>query len=100
MPNFIEPENLLKTKTLTCKTQNANLKNNLILKNQLKGLMQVLANGLRYWRWGGRGLCLGAGKTRSQKNARKCRRIPSVQCTLCWLALCLKTRLVLAIQAA
>jgi len=20
-------------------------------------------NGLRYWRWGGRGLCLGAGKT-------------------------------------
>ena len=40
-------------------------------------------NGLRYWRWGGRGLCLGAEKTRSQKNARKCRRIPSVQCTLC-----------------
>jgi len=43
-------------------------------------------NGLRYWRWDGRGLCLGAEKTRSQKNARKCRRIPSVQCTLCWLA--------------
>jgi hypothetical protein len=36
-----------------------------------------LPNGLRksraiftgYWRWGGRGLCLGAEKTRSQKNA-------------------------------
>jgi len=26
-------------------------------------------NGLRYLRVGGRGLCLGAGKTRSQKNA-------------------------------
>jgi hypothetical protein len=26
-------------------------------------------NGLRYWRWGGRGLCLGAEKTRSQKKA-------------------------------
>ena len=25
MPNFIEPENLLKIKTLICKTQNANL---------------------------------------------------------------------------
>jgi hypothetical protein len=24
-------------------------------------------NGVRYWRWGGRGFCLGAGKTRSQK---------------------------------
>jgi hypothetical protein len=22
-------------------------------------------NGLRYWRWGGRGLCLGAEKTQS-----------------------------------
>ena len=39
---------------------------------------------MRYLRWGGRGFCLGAGKTRSEKNARKCRRIPSVQCTLCW----------------
>ena len=36
---------------------------------------------------GGRGLCLGAEKTPSQKNAcRRCRRIPSVQCTLCWAA--------------
>jgi hypothetical protein len=43
----------------------------------------------------GRGFCLGAGKTRSQKNASKSRRIPSVKCTkkergsfftLCWLA--------------
>ena len=28
-----------------------------------------VANGLRYLRVGGRGFCLGAGKTRSQKNA-------------------------------
>ena len=40
------------------------------------------ANGLRYPQVGGRGLCLGAGKTRSQKNPCKPRRIPSVQCTL------------------
>ena len=26
-----------------------------------------MANGLRYWRWGGRGYCLGVEKTRSQK---------------------------------
>jgi len=38
--------------------------------------------GLRYWRWGGRGLYLGAEKTRSRKNARKCRRILSAVCTL------------------
>jgi hypothetical protein len=25
-------------------------------------------NGLRYWRWGGHGFCLGAEKTRSPKN--------------------------------
>jgi len=41
------------------------------------------AIGLRFLRVGGRGLCLGAGKTRSQKNARKCRRIPHVRRTLC-----------------
>jgi len=37
----------------------------------------------RYWRWGGRGFCLGAEKTRSEENAWKSHRIPSVQCTLC-----------------
>ena len=55
MPNFIEPETLLKTKTLICKTQNANLKTNLILKSQPKDLTQVLANGMRDLRWGGDG---------------------------------------------
>ena len=54
MPDFIESETLLKTKTLICKTQNANWKHNLFLKNQPKDLTQVLANGLRYPRWGGR----------------------------------------------
>jgi len=39
---------------------------------------------LRYLRVGGRGFCLGAGKTRSQKNAWKGRRIPHVRCTLCY----------------
>jgi|CXWL01.1.fsa_nt_gi hypothetical protein len=28
-------------------------------------------NGLRYWRWGGRGLCLGAEKTRSHAYAKR-----------------------------
>jgi hypothetical protein len=28
----------------------------------------LVPNGLRYWRWGGHGLCLRAEKTRSQKN--------------------------------
>ena len=55
MPDFIEAEILLKTKTLICKTQNTNLRTNLFLKNWLKDLMQVLANGLRYLRWGGDG---------------------------------------------
>ena len=55
MPNFIEPENLLKTETLIYKTQNANLTDKPNLKNTQKGLMQVLANGLRYLRWGGDG---------------------------------------------
>jgi len=32
-----------------------------------------VANGLRYWQVGGRGQCLGAGKTRSRKNAYKSR---------------------------
>jgi len=29
---------------------------------------------------------LGAGKTQSQKNACKSRRLPHVRCTLCWHA--------------
>jgi len=40
-------------------------------------------NGLRYLRVGGRGQCLGAEKTQSQKNAPKPRRLPHVRCTLC-----------------
>ena len=55
MPDLIEAKTLLKTKTLICQTRNANLKTNLFLKNQPKDLMQVLANGLRYLRWGGDG---------------------------------------------
>jgi hypothetical protein len=37
-------------------------------KTVLHLLFALPSNGLRYWRWGGRGLCLGAEKTRSQKN--------------------------------
>ena len=36
MLDFIEPENLLKTETLICKTQNAKLKDNLILQRTRK----------------------------------------------------------------
>ena len=35
-------------------------------------------------RWDGCGLSLRVEKTRSEENTRKCRRIPSVQCTLYW----------------
>ena len=34
--NFCKPRTLLKTQTLICKTQNANLKHNLILENTWK----------------------------------------------------------------
>ena len=39
----------------------------LILIAHFHPFIDELPNGLRYWRWGGRGLCLGAGKTRSRK---------------------------------
>ena len=39
----------------------------------------MAANGLRYLRVGGRGQFLGVGKTRSEENARKCRRTPTRQ---------------------
>jgi len=55
VPDFIEQETLLKTKTLSCKIQNAKLKDKKILKSQQKDLTQVLTNGLRYLRWGGDG---------------------------------------------
>jgi hypothetical protein len=48
---------------------NANLKDKPILKTTQKVQCKHLPNGLRYLRVGGRGQCLGAGKTRSQKNA-------------------------------
>ena len=54
MPDFIEQETLLKTKTLICKTQNANLKGNLILAKHPKDLTKQTPNGERYLRWGGR----------------------------------------------
>jgi len=38
-----------------------------------------LPNGLRYLRVGGRGQCLGAEKSRSQKNACKSHRLPHVR---------------------
>ena len=56
---------------------------NLIFAKHPKDLTKQTPNGLRYLRVGGRGFCLGAGKTRSEKNAWKCRRIPHVRCTLC-----------------
>ena len=52
----------IKTETLIWKTQNANLKFKLFLKSQPKDLTQVLANGLRYPRWGGRRDAVRLGK--------------------------------------
>jgi hypothetical protein len=40
-----------------------------ILFDNLEMIYKEAPNGLRYLRWGGRGFCLGAGKTRSQENA-------------------------------
>ena len=54
MPDFIEPENLLKTKTLICKTQ-TRLDQNIILKRHPKVFPTGHTNGLRYLRWGGDG---------------------------------------------
>ena len=54
-PDFIEPDILLKTKTLIWKTQNANLKDNLFFAKYPKDLMKQTPNGLRYLRWGGDG---------------------------------------------
>jgi hypothetical protein len=51
---------LPKTKTLICKTQNAKFTDEKILESQPNDLTQVLANGLRYPRWGGRGQGLRA----------------------------------------
>ena len=42
---------------------------NLILHLPLLLLFSEAPNGLRYLRVGGLGFCLGAGKTRSEKNA-------------------------------
>jgi hypothetical protein len=69
-------------------TDKLQLLQNLILHLPLLLVFSEAPNGLRYLRVGGRGQCLGAGKTRSQKNACKSRRLPHVRCTLCWLALC------------
>jgi hypothetical protein len=44
-------------------------------RQQPNGLRKSRMLSAGYWRWGGRGLCLGAGKTRSQKITRKCRRL-------------------------
>jgi hypothetical protein len=57
-------------------------------------VLREAPNGLRYLRVGGRGQCLRAEKTRSQKNAPKSRRLPHVRCTLCWHAFDLQDSLI------
>jgi hypothetical protein len=37
----------------------------------------LAANGLRYWRWGGRGLCLGAKKLEAKKMLEKAAESPA-----------------------
>ena len=61
------------------------LSNDLSSKSMFSLFCTERANGLRYLRVGGRGQCLGAEKTRSQKNTCKPRRLPHVGCTLCWV---------------
>jgi len=53
----------------------------LVISGSLNGkeVKILVSNGLRYWRWGGLGLCLGAGKTRSRESSRKWQRIPCIQ---------------------
>ncbi len=46
---------LAKNQNPDLQDSNANFTDKLILKNTQKGLLQVLANGLRYLRWGGDG---------------------------------------------
>ena len=76
MPDLNKRKLLLKTKTLICKTQNANLKRNLFLKNQPKDLLQVLANGLRYPRWGGGRRSRPTGKCSGVENCLRFRQNP------------------------
>jgi len=52
-----------------------------IIKRQYFYYAMQAPNGLCNWRWGGLRFGLRAGKTRSQRSARKSRRFPSVQCT-------------------
>ena len=47
-----------------------------LLKYISNMLDHISSNGLRYLRWGGRGLCLEAEKTRSVENLEKPPRIP------------------------
>ncbi|KXK13247.1 MAG: hypothetical protein UZ14_CFX002001764, partial [Chloroflexi bacterium OLB14] len=70
MPDLNKQNFLPKTKTLDLQDSMSQFENQLDLKKALlKDLTKRLPNGLRYLRVGGRGLCLGAEKTRSQKNA-------------------------------
>jgi hypothetical protein len=57
-------------------------------------------NGLRYPLVGGVRFASGGGKTRSQKNTRKWRRIPPVGCTLCWAVFTHSNTLPIVSQAA
>ena len=77
--NLFEAENLLKTRTLICKTQNADLTNKIILKNRPKDLTQVLTNGLRYLRWGGDGEAVQPDKCSGVENCLGCAQNPQRQ---------------------
>jgi hypothetical protein len=50
-----QAHNFAKKRNLTIETQNADLTHNKILKKTQRFLREVLANGLRYLRWGGDG---------------------------------------------
>ncbi len=69
MPDFIERENFAKNQNPDLQDSKRQFENQFYFWNCLKDLMQVLANGLRYPRVGGRGQCL---RCRKNSKPEKC----------------------------
>jgi len=61
--DFLRTRNFAKKPNLDLKDSKRQFKNQLNFGNWMKGLMQALANGLRYPRVGGRGQCLRCRKS-------------------------------------
>src|SRR5215510_14948219 len=74
----------------------AEVRRNLILlflfSSEILSLLRLPPNSVRYWRWGGRGLCLGAEQPEVRKvfenEARHEAAVPSLQCITLALGQC------------